>query len=175
MSSKRNRLAFAAAIAAAAIAASVGLASGASAGGSSQRSHLAANLGGFQEVPVINSPGNAQFRATLTSSKITFELKYHNLTGAPLFAHIHVGQRGVNGAVSVFLCGGGGKPACPASTSGTVRGEIVAADVGAIPAQGFAAGDFASLARAIKSNVTYANIHTPNFPTGEIRGQIHRS
>jgi hypothetical protein len=174
MSSKRNRFALVAAFAAVAIATSAGLATGASAGGSSPRAHIAANLGGFQEVPVVNSPGNARFHATLTSSKITFELKYRNLTGAPLFAHIHIGQRGVNGGVSVFLCGGGGKPACPASTSGTVKGEIVAADVGAIPAQGFAAGDFASLARAIKSGVTYANMHTPNFPTGEVRGQIHR-
>jgi hypothetical protein len=39
--------------------------------------------------------------------------------------------------------------------------------------QGFAVGDLAALERAIRNGVTYANIHTPAFPTGEVRGQIH--
>jgi hypothetical protein len=29
-----------------------------------------------------------------------------------MFAHIHVGQPDVNGGVTVFFCGGGGRPAC---------------------------------------------------------------
>src|SRR2546421_727237 len=32
--------------------------------------------------------------------------------------------------------------------------------------------DFASLVKAIRSGVTYANVHSPKFPSGEIRGQI---
>ena len=87
-------------------------------------------------------------------------------------AHIHLAQKGVNGPVTVFLCGGP-TPACP-SPGGTVTGTIVAADVLAIPAQGLAAGDLAGLLRAIRAGVTYVNVHSATFPTGEIRGQIAR-
>ena len=87
-------------------------------------------------------------------------------------AHVHVGQREVNGGVSFFFCGGGGKPACPASTSGTITGTVTAADVVGPTAQGFNEGDLASVERAINAGVTYANMHTAKFPAGEIRGQV---
>jgi hypothetical protein len=85
-------------------------------------------------------------------------------------AHIHFGQRGVAGGVVAFLCGGGNKPACPAS--GTVTGTIVSSDIIAVPAQGIAAGDLASVLKAMRAGLTYANVHTTNFANGEIRGQI---
>ena len=85
-------------------------------------------------------------------------------------AHIHFGQRGVNGGVSAFLCGGSGTP-CPAS--GTVEGTITAANVVGPAAQGIAPGEFAELLRAMGLGVTYVNVHTtPTYPGGEIRGQI---
>ncbi|MBV9268698.1 MAG: CHRD domain-containing protein, partial [Acidobacteriaceae bacterium] len=34
------------------------------------------------------------------------------------------------------------------------------------------AGDFTDVVRAIVSHVTYVNVHSKNFPAGEIRGQI---
>jgi hypothetical protein len=39
-------------------------------------------------------------------------------------------------------------------------------------AQGVTAGDFDALLRAIETGEAYANVHTANFPAGEIRGQI---
>ena len=41
-------------------------------------------------------------------------------------------------------------------------------------AQHITVGDFNALAQAILSNTAYANIHTTNFPAGEIRGQVRR-
>jgi hypothetical protein len=70
----------------------------------------------------------------------------------------------------VFLCGGGGKPACPAS--GTVTGTLVAADVVGPTGQGIAAGEFAELVSAIRAGATYVNVHTSTFPGGEIRAQL---
>ena len=35
------------------------------------------------------------------------------------------------------------------------------------------AGDFDALEDALTTNTAYANVHTSNFPAGEIRGQIH--
>ena len=40
--------------------------------------------------------------------------------------------------------------------------------------QGIAAGNFDALVAALTSNTAYGNIHTVNFPAGEIRGQIRR-
>jgi CHRD domain len=77
--------------------------------------------------------------------------------------------------VSVFFCGGGGKPDCPATTSGSVSGTITAANVIGPASQGVDPGDLAALETAIRAGVAYANMHTMKFPTGEIRGQIkHR-
>lgn len=85
---------------------------------------------------------------------------------------MHFGQRGVAGGVSFFFCGGGGKPACPATTSGTVTGTVVAADVVGPAAQGIQPGDLAAILQMIRAGLGYANMHTPNHPAGEIRGQI---
>jgi hypothetical protein len=130
-----------------------------------------AKLSGFQEVPPILSNGRGEFRAIINGdSSITFELSYSGLSSAVLFAHVHFGQLGVNGGILFFLCSGGSQDPCP--PSGTIRGKITAADVMAIPEQGVQVGDLAGVIRAIRSGVTYANVHTVNFPTGEIRGQL---
>jgi CHRD domain len=131
-----------------------------------------ARLKGYEETPAINSAGAGQFSASVNSSgtTITYRLSYSGLSSAAAMAHIHFGQRGVAGGVVAFLCGGGNKPACPAS--GTVTGTIVSSDIIAVPAQGIAAGDLASVLKAMRAGLTYANVHTTNFANGEIRGQI---
>jgi len=134
-----------------------------------------AHLTGYQETPSINSGGTADFTLTVGNNQLTFQLNYSNLSGNPTAAHVHVAQPGVAGGISFFLCGGGGKPACPSSTSGSISGTVAPGDIQAIAAQGFNAGDLASVISAIRAGVTYANIHTPSFPNGEIRGQIGSS
>jgi hypothetical protein len=42
----------------------------------------------------------------------------------------------------------------------------------ALTAQGINAGDLAAVLRAIRAGASYANMHTTNFPGGEIRGQF---
>lgn len=147
-------------------------ASAASAGNES--SHLKASLDGFQEVPAISSTGTGtlDLRIDDEAQTIEFELTYENLEGATtLAAHIHLGQPAVNGGVSVFLCGGGGRPACT-PTSGSFSGTITPADVSGPAAQGIAPGEFDELVRALRARVTYVNVHTNKHPGGEIRGLI---
>jgi hypothetical protein len=138
---------------------------------------LRAALRGLNEVPPTTSQAQGTFRATLDpdAQTITFTLDYRNLTGAPGAAHVHFGPPRVNGGVMFFFCGGGGKPACPTTTSGTVTGTVAAADVVGPAAQGVAVGDFANVVRAIATGNTYANIHSANFPGGEIRGLVTAS
>jgi hypothetical protein len=164
------RIAGVAAVVVALAGASIALASAGK--GKDEDNGFSAHLIGFNEVPANNTTGHGDLTFTMTSTQITFKLVYADLSGPPAAAHIHVGQKNVNGGVSVFFCGGGGQPACPATTSGTVTGTITAANVVGPTAQGFAAGDLAAVERAIKAGVTYANMHTAKFQGGEIRGQV---
>ena len=142
--------------------------------GKNDERDFAALLKGSNEVPYANSKGSATFTAEVANDgkSLTFRLDYKDLSGNPLFAHVHIGQPRVNGSVSFFLCGGGGKPACPAATSGSVTGTVAATDVIGPTTQNFAAGDLASVLTAIRAGAGYANMHTPALQNGEIRGQL---
>jgi CHRD domain len=134
-------------------------------------------LTGYQETPGVSSAGTGSFSAVIDdgAQTIDYTLSYSDLSSPAIFAHIHFGNRFIAGAVSAFLCGGGGKPACPNGTSSqaTVTGTITAADVIGPAAQGIAPGEFSELVRAIRAGMTYANVHSTPFPAGEIRGQIN--
>jgi hypothetical protein len=130
-----------------------------------------ATLIGYEEVPSLSTAASGEFRAKLRAGPtIDYTLSYANIQGASA-AHIHLGQRGVNGGVSAFLCGGGDKPPCP-PTGGEVSGTIDAADVIGPTDQGIAPGEIQELIDAMLGGFTYANVHTSAFPGGEIRGQI---
>ena len=134
---------------------------------------LRATLRGANEVPPISSEATGSFSATIhPDGSINFRLGFNNLAANAAVAHIHFGQKDVAGGVMIFLCGGGGQPACPAATTGTVEGTITAANVTGPAAQGIAPGELAEALRAIGEGEGYANVHNATFPAGEIRGQI---
>ena len=137
---------------------------------------LTAGISGFEELgaPVLApnaSTAHGTFQASVSSDvkTVNYILTWTPFTSSVLFAHIHFAMPGVNGAIMAFLCGGGGKPGC---AGGLATGTITAADIIAVPAQGIGANDFANFLRAIAAGDGYVNIHTTNFPGGEIRGQI---
>jgi hypothetical protein len=147
---------------------------GVSAKGHSGDTVLTANMFGGHEVPPINTPATGRFRATIhADGTIDFTVTYSNLSSTPTVSHIHFGQFKVAGGVMIFLCGGGGQPACPTTTSGSFSGTIVAANVTGPAAQGVTPGDLASALRiVVEQEEGYANLHSTNFPAGEIRGQV---
>ena len=143
-------------------------------------------LTGYQEVPAVSTTATGDFNARISNdgSRIDWELKYADLEGAVQQAHIHFGNVGVNGGISVFLCTNlGNDPAgtqpCPAPPA-TISGTIVAADVSPnIPAtaaartQGINTGEIEELIKAIRAGATYVNVHSTLWPGGEIRSQIN--
>jgi len=130
-----------------------------------------ATLTGYEETPkTLSSAGSGMFTAKIGATMIEYELSYEGLVDA-FASHIHLGRPATSGGIVAFLCGGGGKPACPLS-AGTVTGTIEPTDVRAVSDQGIAAGEFDELVRAILNGATYVNVHTTAFPGGEIRGHI---
>jgi hypothetical protein len=143
------------------------------------------NLSTFNEVPPKGTGASGTFRAQLSpdGSTLSWTFTWTGLTGPPLFAHIHFGERGVNANVMTFFCGGPKgsatnpqKPDCPQTTSGSITGTTTAADIvplnSAPSDQGLDANDFATFLRALRAGDGYANMHTTRFPGGEIRGQV---
>jgi len=137
---------------------------------SGKRSVKSKRMSSFYEVPSVSTSAKGSFEAKIQGSTIQYKLKYSGLSSAPSEAHIHLGQRSVNGGVVAYLCGGG-KPACPAS--GTVTGTIAAGDIQALTVQGIAAGEIGEVIAAMRAGYTYANVHTALFAGGELRGQIN--
>ena len=135
-----------------------------------------ARLTGFGEVPPKLVDGQGKFTGTLSAdgASISWTLTWTDLTGPAQAAHIHFGQPQNTGSVVVFFCGGGGRPPCPDGSghSGSVSGTWTAADILPVVTQNVTAGDFAGFLRILRVRLGYANIHTPAFPGGEIRGQV---
>jgi hypothetical protein len=134
----------------------------------------------------ISTPASGKFEAKIDEQdqKIHYKLSYKNLRGTVTQGHIHFGQRHTVGGIVVWLCqvttGSPGVPAPPAVADttpecpeeGTVEGTIAPAQVLVQDAQGFAAGDFNELVRAILAGAAYVNVHSSVFGPGEIRGQL---
>jgi hypothetical protein len=143
------------------------------------KKNVRGKLIGYEEVPAISTNGHGTFKAEINrdTNVITFELSYADISGPAAQAHIHFGQRDVNGGVSAWICGPPGgtntKGTCPATTSATITGTIAAADVVGPDSQGIAAGELAELVKAIRAGKAYANVHTAKHPGGEIRAQLN--
>ena len=132
-----------------------------------------AELRGRNEVPLTLSAARGTLSLSVNDSdtSVHFVLEYAGLLTAVGASHIHVGQPDVNGGVTVFFCGGGGRPACP--LEGTVEGDFTANDVLALTSQQLELHNLEKLLAAIRAGKTYVNLHTLTSPGGEIRGQIH--
>ena len=141
---------------------------------------LRADLRGFEEPPSISSTGSGEFRAQISpdETSLEYELSFQDLEGDVIQAHIHFGQKGVNGGISIWLCGTAaapgpaGTPTCGGPRSGGASRTVTAADVIGPAGQGIAAGEFAEVLAAMREGFTYANVHSTRNPPGEIRGQI---
>jgi hypothetical protein len=143
-------------------------------------------LTGYQEVPVVSTTASGELRARISNdgSSIDYQLSYADLEGAVQQAHIHIGQTGVNGGISVFLCtnlgnGPAGTQPCPpppATISGTINATDVSPNIAATAAartQGVDTGEMDELVAAIRAGAAYVNVHSSKWPGGEIRKQIN--
>jgi hypothetical protein len=123
-----------------------------------------AELSGEQEVqtPPVVTDGEGEAKFETDGETVVFELKWDDLSSSPFAAHIHCAQAGVNGVVGVTLFTGSRE------TKDEVEGTFTAPDAG----NGCGWDDLADVLGAMSTGGAYVNVHTGNFPNGEIRGQV---
>jgi hypothetical protein len=127
-----------------------------------------ATLSGSQEVHTVNTnaAGHAIFHLSKDGTELTYRLfvnRLHNIT----MAHIHLAPVGVNGPPVAWLL--------PLTLlSGANNGLLSHGVIKTGDLVGPLAGeDLSVLIEAIKDGRTYVNVHTTQYPPGEIRGQIY--
>jgi hypothetical protein len=128
-----------------------------------------ADLSGGQEVPPVATEATGAARFDVVDlgggkGEIRFRLGVFDIDNVTA-AHIHLGCPGENGDVVAFLFSGG--------PTGTVNGRLSQGVIRRNNLVGPLAGQpLEALVDAMESNCTYVNVHTTEWPGGEIRGQI---
>lgn len=129
------------------------------------------HLNGRQEVPpaATRAQGQVILQLDADTTVLHYKLIVANISNITQ-AHIHMAPAGTNGSVVAWLYPSGPPPQpIPGRFNGVLaRGTITAANlVGPLLGQPLSA-----LVNAMAAGNTYANVHTSQFPGGEIRGQI---
>jgi hypothetical protein len=140
-----------------------------------------AELSGYNEVPSLSSAAKGTTRLTISRDRrsISYRVSYSGFTTPVSVAHVHFGPNHVNGGVMFFFCTNGTPPAppvpapqaCP-TPEGTISGTVTAADVVGPNSQGIAPMEFEEVLDAIEAGRAYSNVHSMQFPLGEIRGAL---
>jgi hypothetical protein len=122
-------------------------------------------LTGMEEVPPVNTNSTGIALFELLNNHLDFKVNVTNLENIKS-AQIHLGEFGQNGEIIVSLL----KSLSPVDVhNGTlVEGQVTPSELVG-PLKGKTINELVQLFNNTK---TYVNIHTEQFPNGEIRGQI---
>ncbi|MEQ8878629.1 MAG: CHRD domain-containing protein [Cyclobacteriaceae bacterium] len=134
-------------------------------------SNFRAHLSGDEEVPPADTKatGEAIFRLNKKDGTLYYKLIVANIENVRM-AHIHMAEAGSNGGVVAWLYPDSAPPVLiPGQFQGILAEGVITADnlTGAL-----ADASLDDLLAAMTDGKTYVNVHTNQFPGGEIRGQI---
>ena len=107
-----------------------------------------ANLTADQTVPPVASSGSGLGMFTLNGNTLSYHITVQNLTSPITAAHFHLGAAGQNGSVIQPIEFSG-------STADGVWNNLTQDQI-----------------NDLNAGLIYVNVHTSNFPDGEIRGQV---
>lgn len=124
-------------------------------------------LAGANEVPARGTAANGVMGFNVTGNRVDYSIEVHgigNITGA----HLHSGAAGVNGPIRIALFPGPGSnfttsPFSPGDGQ-LYEGSFEASDVNGI--------SYSDLLAGMRAGTVYGNVHTTQFPGGEMRGQV---
>jgi hypothetical protein len=135
--------------------------------------HHFTHLNGANEVPVRDTlaQGQALFWVNDDGTEISYKLNVANILNVNQ-AHIHLGPPTGTGGIVVWLY-----PSQPPFVitliPGRTQGTLAEGTFGASRLINALAGEpLSALLDEIRSGNAYVNVHTTQFPPGEIRGQI---
>jgi hypothetical protein len=111
-----------------------------------------ANLNGASEVGATASAGSGTGVMNVVNNVLTYNISFSDLLSAATASHIH-GPADTSHNAPVLIP----FSTTPAATSGTISGTAALSNQ-----------ELADMLQGL----TYANIHTTNYPGGEIRGQV---
>ncbi|MFO7663396.1 MAG: CHRD domain-containing protein [Chloroflexota bacterium] len=134
-----------------------------------QPENFRAHLSGGEEVPPNDSKATGQAIFRLRDDGLHYKLIVANIQNVTM-AHIHLAPAGENGGVVAWLYPSGPPPQLiPGRSSGVLAEGVITADdlVGSL-----AGATLDDLMDEIRAGNTYVNVHTSQFPGGEVRGQI---
>jgi hypothetical protein len=127
-----------------------------------------ANLTGAEEVPSRSTGANGAAQFIVEGNQISYSLEVDDIT-AITAAHIHaVAAPGANAPVRLFLYPPRAGDPAPQVTV-TDKHILVEATVDSSLVSGVT---YNELLDAMRSGNAYVNVHTSQFPGGEMRGQI---
>ena len=119
--------------------------------------------------PETDGTGQALFQVSKDGTELHYKVILANIENVTM-AHIHLAPAGTNGPVVVWLY-----PAAPPAVllPGRTDGIVAEGVIKQSDLRGLLAGQpFSKLIEEIAAGNTYVNVHTSQYPTGEIRGQI---
>ena len=112
-----------------------------------------ADLEGAQEVPPADTDGTGSATMERNGNVLSFEATASGLTGPVMAAHFHNAAAGADGPVVFDLA------------------SFLSEENGAVTISGEWTIDDTEIAQ-LDAGAIYINLHTQQFPDGEIRGQI---
>ena len=128
-----------------------------------------ATLAGANEVPPRATAASGAMGFIVKGNRVDYSIEVHGL-GAIVGGHVHSGAAGVNGPIRIALFPGPGSNATSNPLTGVdgqlYEGSFEAADVVGI--------SYDELINQMRAGTAYGNVHTTQFPGGEIRGQVNR-
>ncbi|TBW29189.1 CHRD domain-containing protein [Gramella sp. KN1008] len=110
--------------------------------------------------------GQAIVKISKDETYLEYKLIVANIEDV-IMAHFHMAPAGTNGNVVVWLFGKDG-PAPAGDFNGVLAEGVITEDDVVGPLD----GDFQALLDAIRAGNIYVNVHTTEFPGGELRGQL---
>jgi len=140
---------------------------------SAQVVNMTATLGGAEETTatpgvlglLTGAVGTATVSVDATNEEVAVQLNLFNFATGTSAGHIHVGPRGVAGPVVLnFPIPTGRTGDLPLSFRLGVAAFVARPEIGI--------NTMSDLIQAIVGGGAYVNIHTSQYPAGEIRGQL---
>ena len=115
-----------------------------------------AQLSGENEVPPVTTDATGLITATLTGDQLTIEGSFENLSSDYSASHIHTGAAGENGGVLTALT-------ADVSTDNRSATYTAASNTFTLTSEQI---------DLLNQKGLYINVHTANFGSGELRGQL---